>query len=58
MADVAIFIAFFLACSFLYGLTAFLFRDQLKRSLLRRSPKGSSTNVVRPALTMVARSPH
>jgi hypothetical protein len=33
MADLATLIAFFLACSFIYGLTAFLFRDQIKRDL-------------------------
>jgi hypothetical protein len=56
MADVAIFIAFILACSFMYGLTAFLFRDQIKRGLLRRPPEAS--NAVGPKLAIVARSPH
>jgi hypothetical protein len=54
---VAIFIAFILACSFMYGLTAFLFRDQIKPGLLRRLPEASSVNAVGPRLAIVARSP-
>jgi hypothetical protein len=45
MADLATLIAFFLACSFIYGLTAFLFRDQIKRDLPHT--EASSTPVAR-----------
>ena len=53
MADVALFVAFFLACSFMYGLTAFLFRDQITRRDVRHRP-ASSINAVGPKLAIVA----
>jgi hypothetical protein len=45
MANVALFVSFFLACSFMYGLTAFLFRDQIKRRDVRHRA-ASLINVV------------